>query len=93
MSDEEFQSCEKKGKKKIDFSIEGILREPYLSRLSTSDFSEETVIQIRQEDHDRAGKEDKMDQDSRDIKNYSWLYCSRFKPPKLPRKFMYKPTF
>ncbi|CAG7829016.1 unnamed protein product, partial [Allacma fusca] len=85
-------------RKKIDFSIDGILKVPYFSTSSipphiyhddknVNKVHQHTLVSELSNTQQQSHSEDRNVDiaDSDESKDFSWLYCSRFKPPKLPR--------
>jgi len=62
-----------------DFSIESLLKGTTTTTKNVNLFEHETE---RSDDNDKNFDSDKES----DEQNFSWLQCTRFKPPKLPSK-------
>lgn len=74
--DRPIETCTVKVKPKVDFSIEAILS----SRTSTS-----TAIVVSSSDMFNAEMKTNSAKNP-DDPQFSWVYCTRYRPPKLPRK-------
>lgn len=74
--DKPIETCTVKAKPKVDFSIEAILS----SRTTTSS----TIVVNSSEIFGSQSKTYSIK--NQNDQQFSWVYCTRYRPPKLPRK-------